>query len=412
MRQLCGGVVISAFTYIIQSKVFSPRMDPIKIMIVAGEPSGDRHAAGVVKELIRHRPELGFFGSAGPLMRDAGVEATVEADHLSIVGVAAVAKAVPMFLGVMRRLRAAANASRPAAVILVDFPEFNLRLAKQLKKDGHRVIYYISPQLWGWRESRISLIRKYVDLLITILPFEKEWYGQRGVKHVEYAGHPSLSTVRASRAREEFFAAHKLPQAKPLIALLPGSRRKELEYILPVMLDAAVQLKADIPHAQFVIALASDRHRQIAEAMADSRKDLHVKFVVGETYDCLNAADAAAVTSGTATLDTSILGTPFVIVYKTSRHSAYLFRKLIRVEHVGLINLLAGRRLVTELLQEELTPASLSAELQKLLDPERAGAMKNDLAEVVRTLGSGNASERAAQLILRELDRLRPAPNG
>ena len=300
-----------------------------KIMIVAGEASGDAHAAKLVKALRAVSPEsnFDFFGAAGEQLRAVGVEAIVEADNLSIVGLTEIGRALPMFLKAFRDLKHAAIERKPDAVILVDFPDFNLKLAKSLKKQGLTVIYYISPQLWAWRKYRIRTIRKYVDLVITILPFEKEWYALHGVAHVEYVGNPLAMEVHAKLSKDDFCQKHDLKHHRPIISLLPGSRHKEIVRILPVMLEAAAIMLDKNPEIQFVIALASNQDLpdvKKAVALVKNQNLNKLKIVENETYDALNASDAAAVTSGTATLEAGIIGAPMAIVYKTSNLN-YLF---------------------------------------------------------------------------------------
>lgn len=374
----------------------------IKIMIVAGEDSGDRHAAKLVNALREARPDVKFefFGAAGPKMREVGVEATVEADGLSIVGLAEIGRALPMFLSVMRKLRTVAAEKGPDVAVLVDFPDFNLKLAKHLKRLGIRVVYYISPQLWAWRKYRISTIKKYVDLMITILPFEKDWYREHGVEHVEYVGSPLAREVHADRSKDEFCRDHNLDPSKPIIALLPGSRRKEIARILPIMLDVARDDR--FVDKQFVMALATENHIDYVNAAFETDK-FKVRIVQNETYDALNASDAAAVTSGTATLEAGIIGTPMVIVYKTSAINYKLLEPLIDVPHYGLINLIAGERVVTELIQDDFTARSLADELIRLLGHETNSATREQLKSAADKLGHGGASKRAAEYILLRL---------
>ncbi len=369
-------------------------------MIVAGEDSGDGHASKLVNALRNSRENLRFefFGSAGPKMRAAGVEATVEADRLSIVGLAEIGRALPMFLRVMKKLRAAAESEKPDVAVLVDFPDFNLRLAKHLKKNGIKIVYYISPQLWAWRKYRISTIKKYVDLMLTILPFEKDWYREHGVAHVEYVGSPLAREVHADRSKDEFCRDHELDPSKLIIALLPGSRRKEIAHILPIMLD--VTRNERFYATQFVLALATEKH---VEYVKENFETDRLIVVNGETYDALNASDTAAVTSGTATLEAGIIGTPMVIVYKTSAVNYKLLEPLIDVPHYGLINLIAGKRLVTELIQGDLTVQTLADELMRLLQRDVNAAMRDELKIAADKLGHGGASKRAAEAILKLL---------
>ncbi len=383
-----------------------------KIMFVAGEASGDRHAARLIDSLRAAEPESEFdlFGAAGPAMRRAGVEAVVLADELSIVGLAEIGRAMPLFLRAINALKREASARKPDAAVLVDFPDFNLRLARSLKKKGIKVIYFISPQLWAWRQYRISVVRKYVDILLTILPFEAEWYRKRGVEHVEYVGNPLTHDVHPKTTREEFCSRNGLYADRPVIALLPGSRYKELVRILPEMLKAAALVSESIEDAQFVVALAAERHRSELETIhrglisRDGQPHLRLTAVVGETYDVLNASDAAAVTSGTATLEAGIIGTPMAIVYKTSAINYALLAPMITVDHFGLVNLIAGERVARELIQHDFTPQSLAGELIRLLDPDENRSVRTRLQAAVEKLGEGGASKRAAEAVLRTID--------
>lgn len=368
-------------------------------MVVAGEASGDAHAAKLADAIreacVNH---VTFFGCAGPRMRDAGVEAVVEADELSIVGILEIAAALPKFINVFRKLRTEARKRRPDAVILVDFPDFNLKFAKSMKRLGIKVVYYISPQLWAWRQYRQRTVRNYVDLLISILPFEKDWYAGRGIYSVEYVGNPLANEVRADVTRAEFRNQFGIAEDRKLIALLPGSRRAEIKRMLPVFAEAASAIRAVRSNVDLLVALPEDKGEMNDRL---SREFPSLRFVYGRTYDTLNAADAAAVTSGTATLETGIIGTPMAIVYKTSALNYKLLRPLIDVEHFGLINLIAGKRVVREMIQEELTPQELAAELLRLLEPATNKKMREELAEAVEKLGHGGASKRAADAIIR-----------
>jgi len=383
----------------------------LKIMIVAGESSGDTHASKLVRAMRESdtSADLQFFGAAGLKMRMEGVEAVVESDDLSIVGLAEIAVALPIFLKAFRDLRDVAMSRRPDVVILVDFPEFNLKLARALKRKGFRVVYYISPQLWAWRKYRVSSVRKNIDLMLTILPFEKDWYAKHGVENVEYVGSPLAREVHSDVGKHEFCLKHGIDPDKPIIALLPGSRHKEIVRILPVMLEAAADIAMQNNNVQFLIALASNRNfADVEKAIDDSVSSgltppLVLKVIECETYDALNASDAAAVTSGTATLEAGIIGTPMAIVYKTSALNYKLFEPLIDVPHYGLINLIAEKRVAKELFQDDFTSHSLSDELLRLLEPEANSTMRNELKIAADKLGHGGASKRAAEAILNVL---------
>lgn len=382
-----------------------------KIMLVVGEASGDAHAAKLVESIrkIDSKVKFDFFGATGEKLRKANVETIVEADEFGIVGIFEVVKAIPMFLNVFNKLKKAAKERKPNAVILVDFPEFNLKLAKALKKNGLKVVYYISPQLWAWRKYRIRTIKKYVDLLLTILPFEKDWYFKKGVRHVRYVGLPLVGEVNPSLTRNEFCNKHDLNSSKPIIALLPGSRKKELERILPILVSAACEMNKTSKNLQFVVALARSRNFSEAKKTLENmkRKGLglpaNLRIVHDETYEALNAADAAAVTSGTATLESAIIGTPLVVVYKSSQFDFRVLRPFISVEYVGLVNLIAQKMIAKELIQENLTPENLSAELFSLLDDNINRRTRERLKKIKESLGDGGAARRSAIEILKEI---------
>lgn len=386
----------------------------LRLMIVAGEASGDAHAAALVRALRAEAPdvEFEFFGATGTLMREAGVESIVRSDELAILGLAEIAQALPKFWRAYKALKRTAIERRPDVVVLVDWPDFNLRLARALHRRGTRVIYYISPQLWAWRSYRVRNIRRDVDLLLAILPFEPEWYKDRGVEHVEFIGHPLTGEVHPRYGREEFCRRNKLDPSRPIIALLPGSRRKEIERILPPMLDAARLISSEQPETQFVVTLAANRSRAEADAIieaAAARNNSHginnLFITQFETREALAAADAAAVASGTATLEAALIDTPFVIVYKESFINWHILGRLISADHFGLINLIAGERLVTELMQTDLTGERLAEELKTLLNRERNEAARARLKEAAARLGTGGASHRAARAILKALPK-------
>ena len=380
-------------------------------MIVVGEASGDAHAARLIESLREKEPdaEFEFFGATGEKMRVAGTETIVEADQFAISGVPEVAKALPMFWRVFKKLKEVAVKRKPDAVILIDFPDMNLRLAKACKKNGLKVVYYISPQVWAWKKYRIRTIRRYVDLLLAILPFEKNWYRERGVEHVKYVGNPLAGDVKSQLNRKQFCEKHGLDSAKPIVALLAGSRKSETERILPLLVETSCEMAGRDPDMQFVFAVAPTRKKfEVRDCLSEFKENgyklpEHLVIVQGETYEAIVAADVAGVTSGTATLETAILGTPLAIVYKASRLNYALLRPLISIEHFGLVNLIAQRKLAKELIQDDFTAESLSAELFRLLESDENQKMRIELKEIKESLGDDKASMKAAVAILDEI---------
>lgn len=369
-------------------------------MIVAGEASGDKHGARLVSALRELAPshEWEFFGSGGDEMRTAGVETLVDAREMAIMGALEITRTLPRFLRAFSTLRKAATERHPDLVILVDWPEFNLRLARRLKKDGHRIAYYISPQVWAWRSHRVTAIKRDVERILVILPFEREFYATHGVS-VEYVGHPLLDSVRVTQTREQFCGEHSLDTGQPIVALLPGSRGSELKHILPPMIEAARVLSANSPEIQFVLPLAS------TVAAEEIRSSVHyfnaIRLIQGATYNAIATADLAVVASGTATLEAAIIGTPMIVVYKASALNWRIFHPMIQTKFVGLPNLIAGKQVAPELLQHEMNGKRLAVEVKALLGDKAAlERQRADLRDVAKKLGEKDASSRAARSIL------------
>ncbi len=389
--------------------------ETLRLMIVAGEASGDAHAAALVRALRENASPapLEIFGATGRLMRAGGVESIVNTDELSIVGLLEIARALPRFHQAYQKLKKAALERRPRAVILVDWPDFNLRLARALHRQGLKIIYYISPQLWAWRAHRTRNIRRDVDLLLTILPFEPAWYAERGIRHVEFVGHPLAGVVRPRYGRQEFCHRHELNATEPVIALLPGSRRQELARILPVLFDAAAVLRQSSSKIQFVVALASNRSPEETKPIIAAAGERHSSFasvvlrvVHGETREALAASDAAAIASGTATLEAGLLRTPHVVVYKESAMNWHTLGRLINTEYFGLPNLIAGASIVPELMQNDFTGDTAARELLRFLDTAHNARVREELRATTEKLGTNEtaASICAARAILNKLD--------
>jgi lipid-A-disaccharide synthase len=373
----------------------------LKLMIVAGEASGDRHGAALAQALRRLYPETAFemFGAGGEEMRAAGVETLVDAREVAIIGIPEIARGLGKLYGAYRKLLKAARERRPAAIVLIDWPDFNMRLARALRRAGLRIVYYISPQVWAWRRYRVRALRRDVDRMLVILPFEVEFYEDKGMV-VEYVGHPLVEAVQPTMTRDEFCKQYHLDESRPIIALLPGSRQKEIHYHVPVMLDAARRLK----DPQFVLPIASTINRDhVAALLAQTPDAPPVRLIERDTYNALFHAAFAIVASGTATVETALASTPMVIIYRASQLNWRLIRPLIHLDTFGMVNLIAGRRIVPELMQHDATGERIAAEVQSLLtDPQRLAQMRRDLEEVRQRLaeGGGAGAERAARAVM------------
>lgn len=368
--------------------------------IIAGEVSGDTHAAGLIRELQALDPESRFRGLGGPRMRElagAGIDDWVET--AGVVGLWEVLKMYGYFKRRFQAVVADVLARRPDAVILVDYPGFNLRVARALRDRGYRgkILYYISPQVWAWKKGRVKVMAKVLDLMICIFPFEKEFYETSGLP-TEFCGHPMVDrvqTLRRNWAREP-----------GLVGWFPGSRLNEVKRLFPVMLRAALAIRQSLPAARFAVSAANETLAGHMRRMADAAGLPEAKqwIETGTVYDLMQRAQAGAVASGTATLEAACFGLPYALVYRVSGVTYAVAKAVVRIEHIGIINVLARREVVRELVQGELTAETLAAEMLGLLtDAARREALQRDLAAVVATLGQGGAYRRAAEAVLAAL---------
>jgi lipid-A-disaccharide synthase len=377
-------------------------MPPPEIFISAGEVSGDLHAAAVLHALRRHRTDLVAWGVGGPRLSAAGQRQTAGIEQLSLVGISEVLPRLGSIIALLRRLKRELAARRPAVVVLVDAPDFNLRLAESAHALGLRVVYFITPQVWAWRRGRLDDIRRTVDLALCILPFEEPFFREAGVR-AEYVGNPLVDTVRPSAPPPALREELDLDPSRPVIALLPGSRGTEIRALLPALLGGARLLDRRAPRPQFVVPVASPALREALAPLTAARLD--VRIVDGRSWDCLAAADAAVVASGTATLEAALIGTPSVTVYRISAVSYAIARRLVSARWASLPNLLLGEEAVTELLQRECNPARIAAEVGRLLDdPAAALRLREKYGKVRTLLGPGGAAKRAADSIAREAE--------
>jgi len=375
---------------------------PQHIIIVAGEASGDMHAAFLIRELIKLSPDLTFSGLGGPQMKAAGVDLYADLTKIAVVGFIEILKHYGEFKKYFNLILQKIDASQARAVILVDYPGFNLRLAKELKKRRVQVIYYISPQVWAWKESRVHAIQRDTDLMLVLFDFEKDFYRQRGVD-VTFVGHPFVDTVRADTPREVILKTSGLSGQKPTIGLLPGSRAKEIERMLPVMLGAAQRLHDRFPDLQFLLIRAPSVPSPLIQRYLQN-SPITVQTVDQDVYSAIHACNLCLTTSGTATLETAILNKPMVVIYRVSFLTWLMARWLIRIPFIGLVNIVAGKKVVPELIQFQTTPEKIAETAESILtDETRLATMKSELRQVKDHLGQPGASRRAAEAILARL---------
>jgi lipid-A-disaccharide synthase len=374
---------------------------PPRVLMVAGEASGDLHGADLLRALRERIPDVVVSGIGGEGLRAAGMHTVADSSEVATVGLVEGVGRLRALVRAYRTLTRQLRETPPELCILIDFPEFNLRLARAAKRARVPVLYYISPQVWAWRRGRVRTIARRVDRLAVVFPFEPALYAERGLT-VEFVGHPLLDRVRATRDRAAVFAAHDLDPSRPLVLLLPGSRGSEIDRLLPVMLAAARRLG---DARQFALALAPTVPRAAVERVMETA-GVAVPIVAGETYDLMAAADVALVTSGTATLECALLECPMVIVYRVSPVTYALGRLLVRgVRHIGMPNIVAGRPIVPELLQGEVTAERIASAAADILDtPGRRDAVAAELRSVRARLGRGGAASRAAAIAAEMLE--------
>lgn len=367
-------------------------------MIIAGEASGDLHGANLVKALKSLSPDLEIMGMGGKRMAEAGVNILFDISEIAIVGFGEVLRHIRRLSGTFHKIYRAVEEEGPDGLILIDYPGFNLRLAERVKKKGIPIIYYISPQVWAWGRSRVKKIAKLVNKMIVILPFEREIYQDEGPP-VEFVGHPLLDAIDPIGKKEEIASRFNIPQDRPVVGLLPGSRRQEIKRLLPIMLKAAKLMRSRSPELEFVLPCASTiSHEEIEDLLNPS---LGIRLVHDKTYQVMSSAQLLLVASGTATLEAACLETPMVVIYKVSFLSWLLAKFLIRVPDIGLVNVVAGRRVVPEFLQFGARPGRIaSACLDLLENKNKRESMQKDLEEVKDKLGQPGASLRAARLVL------------
>jgi lipid-A-disaccharide synthase len=377
-------------------------MPPIPLLLSAGEASGDMYAARLATAL-KQRMDVALFGMGGPQMRAAGVEIITDYSEVSVVGITEVLKRLPSLRRAMRHLVDEAERRRPPLAILTDFPGFHLRLARKLRPKGVRNVYYICPQFWAWRPWRVNLVRRRFAQALCIFPFEEKFYADAGVR-VKFIGHPLVGNVNPTLTRELFCKKYGLVEGKRILTVLPGSRRGEIAHHAPILAGALGEMqRSQKDSLSVVVAVAPGL--DIARLASNFPVELQARFIEGDTYNALAAADLAIISSGTATVETALLGKPMIVVYRLSPLTARLAKPLVKAKYFSMVNLIAGRAVVPELIQDDFTPHRVAETAVNLLDTSERGEQRREemsrgLAEVRRLLGPPGAVERAADAIV------------
>lgn len=371
----------------------------VRILISAGEASGDIHAAAVTRELKKIAPETEVFGMGGDCLREAGGEVLFDIKEHGVMGFAEIICKLPALFKLKNAFAKVMEERRPDCLVVVDYPGFNMRLAKLAKSMGIPVVSYISPSAWAWHKSRAKSVAQIVNKVAAIFPFEYEVYKAAGAD-TEFVGHPLVDIVKPHLTQAAAWEKAGKQAGRDLILLLPGSRLMEIQKMLPTMLQAAKLILEKRPETDFTMPRAKTIPLEMLENMVKAA-GVPVKIIEGDNYDVMFSADLALATSGTVTLEAALCGLGSVIVYKTSPITAFIARRVINIPDIGLPNIVAGRHILPELLQEDFTPERLQQEALKLLEPERNAQMKKDLAYVKERLGASGAVHRVAELVLR-----------
>ena len=377
----------------------------MRLLISAGEASGEMYGAQLIEALLRRVPDLECFGVGGKRMQAAGCELIAQSKDLAVVGITEILPRLPKIYGEFRKLIRAIDKRKPQAAVLIDSPAFHFKVARELHQRGIPVIYYVAPQLWAWRSGRVSLVRRYFKKALVIFPFEEQWFRERGMD-AEFVGHPLADVERPPEPLQDFIREHGYQPDKPIIALLPGSRHREIRMNLPAILRAAEILGCD---HQFVLPIAPTIEPGWVDRLVQKFNPRH-KFILFTATDtrALAHARAAVVASGTATIEAAMMGTPMVVVYRVSPLTWALGRPLVHLKNFAMVNLIAGQQVVPELIQRDFTAENVAAKLREILpDGAVREKMERDLAQVRARLksgdGAGSAAERAADAVLRAL---------
>jgi lipid-A-disaccharide synthase len=375
--------------------VIKPRR---KALIVTGEASGDLHGGNLLTAARRIDPELDFFGVGGPRMIEAGCDILIPGKELAVMGLVETFGHLPRILRAFKRLKKILlGPERPDLLVLIDFPEFNLKLAKQAQKAGIPVLYYVSPQVWAWRRGRVKKIARVVDRLAAIFPFEPEYYRGQDIE-VEYVGNPLLDELQVSKPRVAFLQQYQLGPEKTVVGLFPGSRENELKYILGTILDSAQVIAKAKPEVQFLLPVAATLDKTMIQDRVD-KVGLPITLIEENIYNIANACDAVIAVSGTVTLQTALVGTPMAIIYRLSPLSYAIGKRLIKVPHIGLANIVAGKGVVKEFIQNDAHAENVAGEILRLLeDPNYRKEVCQGLALIQARMGKKGCSERVARI--------------
>ncbi len=379
--------------------------DPKKIVIIAGEASGDLHGSCLLRELKKINPNLDIFGIGGDKMKKEGVELIFHIDRLSIMGFWEVLKNLSYIKKVMKTLVSAVETKKPHLAILIDYPGFNLRFAQKVKDLGIPVLYYISPQVWAWGGNRVKKMQGLIDRMVVVFPFEKPIYDKFDIK-CEFVGHPLLEAARPVLSPEDFRRKFDLRKNEVVLGLLPGSRWQEVEQILPIMLESVHLLNARIKNLKLLLGLAPTIKKEKIENLL-APFNTPVTIVENLTYDVMKHSDLLLITSGSATLECAILGTPFLVLYKTSFWTYLVAKSLINIPHIALANVVAGKKIVPEFIQKKAIPQKIADEMYDILnDQARYKTIQIELEKVKAKLGEEGASRKAAQIIDRMMSNV------
>lgn len=375
-----------------------------KVMIIAGEASGDMHAGRLVAQTLKTAPQIDFYGIGGEQMRAAGVRTYVDSRHMAVVGLVEILAHRKVIFGALKTMQDLISAAPPDLLILVDYPEFNLRLARHAKKYGVKVLFYISPQIWAWRQYRVKKIKRLVDMMAVVFPFEEAFYLKHHVP-VEFVGHPLVDEVKASADRQTLRSEFGLQPDKTLVGLFPGSRKSEIKRLLGTILESARRLQQAHPEVRFIMPLANTLDETDLAPWISDYQDLNIQIIRNRPYDVMQSCDLILTVSGTVTLEIALIGTPLVIINKVATFTYLLVNRMLKIDHIGLCNIVANKRIAPELIQYDATPDKIVKTMSALIThPEKLASMRKQLADIEELLGAGGGIKRISELTLRMLE--------